>query len=86
MDRAQLQSQLDEAERHVFEGVGHIERQRKLVAELTEDAHAKLAKRAARLLRLLTDIQAMNIARRDDLKNQLAELPSHSGPSSDGRS
>jgi hypothetical protein len=80
MDPARIQCLLDQAERHVFEGRGHIERQRKLIAELSEDAHPGLAARAAKLLRLLEGVQAMNIARRDDLKNQLAELPSHSGP------
>ena len=55
------ETELEMAERHVREGALRIERQRELVAELTDHGHAKVADQAHDLLALFLAIQRESV-------------------------
>lgn len=69
MDRAIWQEHLAQAERHVAQGEGHIAKQRAIIANLERDGHD--ARVARDLLRQLEEMQALHIATRDRLRQEL---------------
>jgi hypothetical protein len=73
MDREILEEHLAQADRHVEEGWGHLDRQRKVIAELERDGHG--AREARRLLHQFEEMQAMHIADRDRLRQELGMPP-----------
>jgi hypothetical protein len=70
MDRQTIAEHLALAERHVAEGQDHIERQRMVIAELERDRHDTT--RAKELLDTFKTTQALHIADRDRLRQELA--------------
>lgn len=74
MNRQMIVDHLAQAERHVSEGERHLASQRRIVAELERDGHP--VEQARELLRLFEDTQAMHIADRDRLREDLAWLDS----------
>jgi hypothetical protein len=69
MDRRMLEGHLAQAERHVLKGESHIDRQRQLVAELERDGDDITL--ATKLLLQFEQLQAMHIADRDRLRQEL---------------
>ena len=71
MKRQLLEEHMAMSDRHVALGAQHIERQRKLVAELERDGHdTALAKW---LLRQLEELQVLHIQTRDRLREELQQ-------------
>lgn len=66
--RIQIQTWLDQVERHIAEAEMYIVRQRKLVAESEGDLQAKRKLR----LRLLEEAQTRRMDRRERLRGELA--------------
>ena len=68
MDRSMLYDYLQQAERHVGQGLRHIDKQSKLVAALErkgrDPSHAKA------LLNLFEQLQDLHVAHRDRLKDE----------------
>jgi hypothetical protein len=73
MDRATLETFLQQAEEHVALGEQHIARQREIVSELARDGHD--TEMAETLLAQFENNQAMHTAHRDRLRRELAKLP-----------
>ena len=69
VDRTLLEEQLAETERQVLEGERRIARQRQIVAELERGGQQSWD--ATELLRRLEYLQALHVARRDRLRNEL---------------
>jgi hypothetical protein len=69
MDRELLEDHLVKAERHVFEGGRHINRQREIIEMLERQSHD--AGEARRLLRQFEELQALHVAGRDRLRREL---------------
>jgi hypothetical protein len=71
VDRALIESHLAQAERNISEGERHLARQRELVARLEQDGHD--ATQARKSFALFEELQALHIAHRDWLRNELAQ-------------
>jgi hypothetical protein len=69
IDRKLWHEHLAQTERHVAEGKQQVARQREIVAELERDGHNAAAARD--LLRLFEEMQAMHIADRDRILEDL---------------
>ena len=69
IDRALWQEHLAQAERHVTLGETHVAKQRGIVAELERDGHD--ARIARDLLAELEQMQALHVANRDRLREDL---------------
>jgi hypothetical protein len=72
MDRATILKHLAVGERHVAQGERHIARQKQIIAELDRDGHDTT--RAIELLATFQATQALHIADRDRLRNELATI------------
>jgi hypothetical protein len=70
IDPAVLREHLEMAERHVTEGERHIMRQCELIAALKRDGHDMTT--ARELLAQFEEMQALHIADRDRLRQELA--------------
>lgn len=70
MNRTILIAHFEQAERHVREGRQHIDRQRRVVAELERDGHPSEMSRE--LLDTFEQLQAQHVADRDRLAAELA--------------
>jgi hypothetical protein len=70
MISAVLLKHLHLGEKHVAEGTAHIERQRRLVDELTADGHDTME--ARRLLENFEDMQRLHVADLDRLRAEIA--------------
>ena len=68
MDRAILSEHLEQAERHVAEGVRCIGRQRMVIANLERNGHDATLARS--LLAQFQYTQVVHIAHRDELKKE----------------
>jgi len=71
MDRTMVGEHLAMAERHVEEGIRHVEQQRALVATLARDGHDVTAPRA--LLTQFEELLRLHVADRDRLRAELAQ-------------
>ncbi len=69
MDPALISQRLADAERYVAEGLAHLDHQRAIIAELERDGHD--ATLARELLATLEKTQAIHIANRDQLAEEL---------------
>ena len=65
-----LLEHLDQARRHVAEGAEHVVRQRELVARMERDGHDTAE--ARRLLGQFEEMQALHVADRDRIEDELA--------------
>jgi PAS domain S-box-containing protein len=72
MDYTTILEHLSTARRHVWTGERNIARQRRVVAELERDDHFSLE--AKRLLAQFEELQKLQIADRDRLEEELAEI------------
>lgn len=72
MDRATLEQQVAEAERHVLQGLEHIVIQRRVIFELARKQHDTTP--ALQLLKRFEEVHALLIADRDRLRKELASL------------
>jgi hypothetical protein len=70
MDRVLLEQCLTQDERHVAQGEDIVARQREIVAELANDHHD--VRLAQELLTLFETTQALHIADRDRIRDELA--------------
>ena len=66
-----LERHLALAEQHVAQGEEHIARQREIIAKLESGAHA--TDKARTLLDQFLDVQALHVAHRDRLQEELAQ-------------
>jgi hypothetical protein len=82
MDPKLLRDHLALAERHAAEGEDHIERQRRILAELERDGHDTAL--ARKLLATLEATQAQHVANRDRLRRELEAGERAGTPSSPG--
>jgi len=73
MDRAMIEHRLANAKAHVVLGAEHIAKQQKFVSELDPDG-GNLAE-ARRFLDNLISAQALHVAHRDKLLNEVHTLP-----------
>lgn len=73
MDRATVERRLAQCERHVALGAEHVRSQRELIAKLEKDGHDTTA--AAALLLQFEELQALHIADRDRLRQELLGAP-----------
>jgi hypothetical protein len=71
MDRELLKQHLDLAEKHIAEGIAHVERQRRIVEELQRGGED--IRRSADLLELFEETLRTHIDERDRLVAELAE-------------
>jgi hypothetical protein len=71
MDRAIVEEHLAQARRHIALGQKHIKRQTELIGELERDGHD--AAESKRLLDLFKDVQAMHVAYRDRLLEEIGQ-------------
>jgi hypothetical protein len=69
MDRATLEQQLADAERHVIDGLEHIATQRRIIFQLGRERRDMAA--ALELLRRFEQVQELLIADRDRLRKEL---------------
>jgi hypothetical protein len=69
MDRRTLEEHLEAAERRIAQGQQHLSSQRAIVAELRADGHD--SREAEELLAILEQSQALHIAGRDRIRNEL---------------
>jgi hypothetical protein len=69
MDRKLEQRHLQEAERHVAQGLEHIDKERRIIAELDRDGHDTST--ARELLKTLEQSQRMHEEHRDHIKAEL---------------
>jgi hypothetical protein len=73
MDREFLADRLALAERHVAEGEHHLARQRALIASMPEHGGQRVM--ATDLLRTFESTQALHIADRDRIREELSRKP-----------
>jgi hypothetical protein len=73
-ERAMLERHLALAEAHVIQGVGHLARQREIVAELERDGHADAAQNARDLLATFEMTQKSHVGDRDRISAEIAAL------------
>ena len=71
MDRVTLKQHLALAEEHVAKSRKHIARQREFVADLERHGHTRVAEEAKRLLAQFLELDALHVAHRDRLKQEL---------------
>ena len=71
MNREMIIDHLKQAERHIAEGRGHVERQRQIVEELVRRGDD--ARRSTALLELFEETLAKHIEDRDRIRSELAE-------------
>jgi hypothetical protein len=71
MDRQMLMEHLSQAERHVAEGMMHVEKQRTLVENMASEGHDTSDHEA--LLQQFEKTLALHIKIRDRLQRQLAQ-------------
>ena len=71
MEREMLMEHLSQAERHVAEGMMHVERQRNLVENLARDGHDTTQSEGT--LKQFEETLALHIQVRDRLLKELAE-------------
>jgi hypothetical protein len=74
MELATILARLAEAERHIAHTAEHIRHQSEIATALERDGHPGVAALAQEILRQFEEIQAVNMASRDRLKRQLAEV------------
>jgi hypothetical protein len=70
MDRVMLERHLTQVEAHIVRGEQHLTRQRELVFEL--ERHGRDSEQAQRLLLLFEELQALHIADRDRIFEELS--------------
>jgi hypothetical protein len=71
MNQDMLLEHLKAAERHVAQSREHIAHQREIIAQLQRDGHQLAAEKAAVLLQLLLDTQALHEIDRDRIQRAL---------------
>ena len=76
MDRTLLEAHLAQARRHIALGQEHLARQKQIVHELERDGHS--VSEAKQLLDLFRDLQAMHVAHRDRLLEEIGQPVAHS--------
>jgi hypothetical protein len=74
MDRGRLLTNLEMAERHVVQGKGHIDSQKRIIAELGDAGHDTTA--AMKLLTIFEELQLENESRLKRIQNELETLDS----------
>ena len=79
MDRDRLLYDLEMAERHVAQGIGHIASQKRFIAELGRAGHDTTA--SMKLLRIFEEFQLQHETRLERIQNQLAALDPHAADS-----
>jgi ribosomal 50S subunit-associated protein YjgA (DUF615 family) len=72
MDRATLLDYLQEAQRHVSEGAGRLERQKAIIEELTRDGHD--VRQAETLLQAMENLQRMHIEHVALIRKELGQV------------
>ena len=77
MDRTLLEEHLDLARRHIALGQKHLMRQKEIIDELERDGHD--VNEAKYLLDLFKDVQALHIAHRDRLLEEIRQRVPKSG-------
>lgn len=77
MDRLTVLNNLSTTERLVTQGEAHLESQRRIIARLERDGHP--TEKARKLLRLFEETQALRVADRDRLREELGKTPARSG-------
>ena len=75
-----LLEHLKAAERHIALSREHIAHQREIIAHLENDGHHVAAERAAVLLALLLDTQALHEQDRERIERELAKNPERPAP------
>lgn len=72
MDRAKLPEQLRRADRQIADGYAHIERQRRIVGQLSSDGRDKMAIAAAEILAAFEEALTAHIVDRERILKDLA--------------